>query len=235
YKPWPNVVKFLSQFPKGSLVLDCGCGNGKYLNCLPSTLQFIGFDRSYPLLRLSKEKGATEVLQADCETLVFRDGIMDGCISVAVIHHLITVESRAAAIKEMVRCTKIHGEILVSVWAFEQEKGTIGARQFDSQDVLVPWKLQKSHCAALDEKDTNFSSDVNAKLEDTSLPTQQPVCAAAESSDLIMLKRYYHVFKRDELYNLCASIKNIQVVDLYLHANNWIIILKKIEATAKKA
>ena len=32
YKPWPRVVDFLGSFPSGSLVLDVGCGNGKYMN-----------------------------------------------------------------------------------------------------------------------------------------------------------------------------------------------------------
>jgi alkylated DNA repair protein alkB family protein 8 len=32
HKPWPGVVDFLRSFPSGSLVLDIGCGNGKYMN-----------------------------------------------------------------------------------------------------------------------------------------------------------------------------------------------------------
>lgn len=32
YKPWPKVADFLSNIPKGSFVLDIGCGNGKNLN-----------------------------------------------------------------------------------------------------------------------------------------------------------------------------------------------------------
>lgn len=32
YKPWPRVVEFLRLFPTGSIVLDIGCGNGKYMN-----------------------------------------------------------------------------------------------------------------------------------------------------------------------------------------------------------
>jgi alkylated DNA repair protein alkB family protein 8 len=32
HKPWPRVVDFLRTFPSGSLILDVGCGNGKYMN-----------------------------------------------------------------------------------------------------------------------------------------------------------------------------------------------------------
>ena len=32
YKPWPRVVDFIRSFASGSLILDVGCGNGKYMN-----------------------------------------------------------------------------------------------------------------------------------------------------------------------------------------------------------
>ncbi len=32
HKPWPRVVDFLRSFSSGSLILDVGCGNGKYMN-----------------------------------------------------------------------------------------------------------------------------------------------------------------------------------------------------------
>ncbi|EPT25059.1 methyltransferase domain-containing protein [Toxoplasma gondii ME49] len=35
YKPWPKVRTFLEGLPKYSLVVDVGCGNGKYLQCVP--------------------------------------------------------------------------------------------------------------------------------------------------------------------------------------------------------
>ena len=41
YKPWPRVVEFLQTFPSGSLVLDVGCGNGKYMN-IRNDLMMVG-------------------------------------------------------------------------------------------------------------------------------------------------------------------------------------------------
>lgn len=32
HKPWPRVVDFLQTFSPNSLILDVGCGNGKYMN-----------------------------------------------------------------------------------------------------------------------------------------------------------------------------------------------------------
>lgn len=31
HKQWPSVTKFLRSLEKGTLLLDVGCGNGKYL------------------------------------------------------------------------------------------------------------------------------------------------------------------------------------------------------------
>ncbi len=32
HRPWPRVVDFLRTFPSSSLILDVGCGNGRYMN-----------------------------------------------------------------------------------------------------------------------------------------------------------------------------------------------------------
>lgn len=31
HKPWPNVLDFVNSFSIGSVLVDIGCGNGKYL------------------------------------------------------------------------------------------------------------------------------------------------------------------------------------------------------------
>lgn len=30
HKPWPNVEKFVQNIPPGGILIDVGCGNGKY-------------------------------------------------------------------------------------------------------------------------------------------------------------------------------------------------------------
>lgn len=47
YKPWPIVESFLQQLPIGSVGLDVGCGNGKYLAVNPNIF-IIASDRSVP-------------------------------------------------------------------------------------------------------------------------------------------------------------------------------------------
>jgi hypothetical protein len=62
YKPWPIIAHFLSTLPAGSVGLDSGTGNGKYLP-LPldrpsGSIYTIGLDRSRNLLEIARTAGA---------------------------------------------------------------------------------------------------------------------------------------------------------------------------------
>lgn len=56
YKPWPKIAKYLESLPIGSLNLDVGCGNGKYLGVNPSNIFCIGTDRSINLLEICRTR-----------------------------------------------------------------------------------------------------------------------------------------------------------------------------------
>ncbi|KAF6831128.1 tRNA-methyltransferase trm9 [Colletotrichum plurivorum] len=53
YKPWPLVSSFLLSLPPGSVGLDAGCGNGKYIGVNPS-LFIVASDRSANLVSLAR-------------------------------------------------------------------------------------------------------------------------------------------------------------------------------------
>ncbi|CAK7275071.1 tRNA methyltransferase, has a role in tRNA modification [Sporothrix epigloea] len=127
YAPWPLVAQFLAAQPAGSIGLDVGCGNGKYLsgasgappprsgaNETDSTDQqlfILGSDRSEALVRLARAKHArrqrgADVLLADSLALPFRDQCADFIICIAVVHHLSTRERRQAAVQELLRCVR---------------------------------------------------------------------------------------------------------------------------------
>lgn len=119
YAKWPKVATFLNSLPSGSLVLDAGCGNGKYLG-LNSGCFFIGCDISAPLINICADRGH-EVVVADAVNLPYRSGYGDAAISIAVLHHLSTGSRRKKAIDELVRVVKKGGLVLITVWAVEQE------------------------------------------------------------------------------------------------------------------
>ncbi|CAA7024285.1 unnamed protein product [Microthlaspi erraticum] len=123
FAKWPKVAAFLESLPSGSVILDAGCGNGKYLGLNPNCF-FIGCDISNPLIKICSEKGQ-EVLVADAVNLPYREGFGDSAISIAVLHHLSTENRRKKAIEELVRVVKPGGFVLITVWAAEQEDKTL--------------------------------------------------------------------------------------------------------------
>ncbi|GFQ02807.1 alkylated DNA repair protein alkb homolog 8 [Phtheirospermum japonicum] len=119
FAKWPKVQTFLNSLPSGSLILDAGCGNGKYLGLNPHCY-FIGCDISGPLIKICSDKG-NEVLVADAVNLPYRTGYGDAAISIAVLHHLSTESRRKGAVEELIRVVKTGGLVLITVWAREQE------------------------------------------------------------------------------------------------------------------
>ncbi|XP_027338794.1 tRNA (carboxymethyluridine(34)-5-O)-methyltransferase [Abrus precatorius] len=123
FAKWPKVAAFLSSLQSGSLVLDAGCGNGKYLG-LNHDCFFIGCDISPSLIKICSDRGH-EVLVADAVNLPYRTGFGDAAISIAVLHHLSTENRRRKAIEELVRVVKKGGLVLITVWAVEQEDSSL--------------------------------------------------------------------------------------------------------------
>ncbi|XP_042760998.1 alkylated DNA repair protein alkB homolog 8 isoform X1 [Panthera leo] len=119
HTPWPHVVEFLKALPRGSLVADVGCGNGKYLG-INKELYMIGCDRSQSLVDICRERHF-QAFVCDALAVPIRGGACDACVSIAVIHHFATAERRVAALQELVRLLRPGGKALVYVWAMEQE------------------------------------------------------------------------------------------------------------------
>lgn len=79
YKPWPVVAAFLESIPTGSVGLDAGTGNGKYLITPGREGEFwtIGLDRSESLLRIARHAGARdrECVLGNVMHTCWRDGV----------------------------------------------------------------------------------------------------------------------------------------------------------------
>ncbi|KAJ9167341.1 hypothetical protein P3X46_022004 [Hevea brasiliensis] len=126
FSKWPKVATFLNSLPSGSVILDAGCGNGKYLGLNPDCF-YIGCDISAPLVKICADRGH-EVLVGDAVNLPCRTGFGDAAISIAVLHHLSTEHRRKKAIEELVRVVKKGGLVLITVWAVEQEDESLVAK-----------------------------------------------------------------------------------------------------------
>ena len=73
-------------------------------------------------------------MHCDNLNLPLKDESLDAALSIAVIHHIATVERRVRALRELARVLRVGGKVMISVWAMEQKH-----RKFGSQDVLIPW------------------------------------------------------------------------------------------------
>ncbi|XP_005999468.1 alkylated DNA repair protein alkB homolog 8 isoform X2 [Latimeria chalumnae] len=119
HTPWPKVVEFLKSLPKGALVADVGCGNGKYMG-VNQELYMIGCDQSRNLVDICGERNS-QAFVCNALSVPIRSGVCDACISIAVIHHFSTEERRLAAVAELTRLLRPGGKALIYVWAMEQE------------------------------------------------------------------------------------------------------------------
>lgn len=137
------IEKFLTSLPPGSIGLDIGCGNGKYLP-INNNVFIIGSDRSTNLVQIAKKHEPHTVLVADVLDVPHPAGKFDFAISIAVIHHLSTRERRIDATREILKLLRAGttgppGRALLYVWALEQKSSRRGWDEGDKQDVMVPW------------------------------------------------------------------------------------------------
>jgi alkylated DNA repair protein alkB family protein 8 len=233
HSPWPSVEKFINSLQAGSLMLDVGCGNGKYLGINDKLTKF-GCDRSETLLRVCAQRNY-QVFQCDCLQIPIVDNFADACISIAVIHHLSTQERRLQAIGEMLRVLKINGLALIYVWAKDQQKDNkktsylLQHQKKDNETTNAP----EIATLCIDESQielpihrnrTQFSHTSNGNVL---VPWKLKQKEVAESEQKVFL-RYYHVFDEGELEALCLRHGNVEILDTYYDQGNHCVILKKI-------
>ena len=148
YKPWPIVERFLKDCAPGSIGVDIGCGNGKYLAVNPDIF-IVASDRSVNLVKIASQHQPHSSLVADSLYLPHPLGFFDFAISIAVVHHLSTPQRRiqaVAAILELLRRpmgAETGARALIYVWALEQKHSRRGWDEGDDQDVMVPWVMKQ--------------------------------------------------------------------------------------------
>lgn len=234
HTPWPNVAEFLHSLPDHSVLLDVGCGNGKYLGCNPQLLN-IGCDRSLGLLGVSNSRGQN-VFRCDCLQLPVRSGSIDGCISIAVIHHLASTERRLAALREMARVLRPGGRALVYVWAKDQRKNDKKSSYLRQNKAV---NKERTTEQAQRQKQTE---DISMEQQQVQVPLpvhtnrtefqQQDVYVPWKTKDeqRTTFLRYYHVFEEQELEQLVSQLENVELLRSYYDQGNHCVIFAKKDA-----
>lgn len=198
YQAWPIVKSFMQSREPGSIGIDVGCGNGKYL-AVNKDIFIIGSDRSSNLVSIATQHEPHAAIVADTLALPHQPGRFDFAISIAVIHHLSTPERRQEAVKAILECLRDDGQALIYVWALEQKNSRRGWDEGDEQDVMVPWVMK--------------TGKSNPNKDGTTEKTFQ---------------RYYHLYRSGELQADIASIGGEVVDSGYEKDNWWAICRKSI-------
>jgi tRNA (uracil-5-)-methyltransferase TRM9 len=228
HKPWPVVADFLRAQAAGSIGLDVGCGNGKYLAVNDHVL-LLGCDRSEALVALARRhrgqgsdaavgdpsRPGTEVMTADVLALPFRDAAADFVISVAVIHHLSTRDRRQDAIRQLLRCLRRpDSQVLIFVWALEQASSRRGWDEGGDQDLLVPWVIKANQPTA---RKLNKAADADTA------PEPEPKVGPADQT----FQRYYHLYRKGELDEDVVAAGGQVLSSGYDRDNWWVIATRR--------
>ena len=258
HKPWPKVLEFINSYNEiPNILIDVGCGNGKYLGHHRNMIQ-LGCDYSSGLLSICRKKNF-EGIRCDCLAIPFRDEIANVCICIAVIHHLSTEERRKRAIHEIARILKSDGKsrALIYAWAKEQDKDDIPSSYLkqgkssshgNATDHLEESKQEKCNTQfpfvlPVHKNRTNFEytdllvpwktkiHEVGSKSETSN--NSKISCISSEIKETAqcdrskIFHRYYHVFCEGELEQLVLSVPNLQIEKSYYDQGNWCVIFKK--------
>ena len=206
YKPWPIVERFLRDLADGSVGLDVGCGNGKYLAVNPNVF-IIASDRSNNLVKIATQHQPHASIVADNLSLPHPRSTLDFAISIAVIHHLSTPNRRIqaiAAVLEVLRPSIMNqsggtqnqgGKALIYVWALEQKHSRRGWKEGDDQDVMVPWVMKQNPTAGSHQESKTFN-------------------------------RYYHLYRQGELEQDIAKAGGRVIGSGYEKDNWWAIAIR---------
>lgn len=241
YKPWPIVADFLLKQPKGSIGIDVGCGNGKYLSVNPDVF-IVGSDRSCGLIQCAHGINTRyNVVIADGLQLPHKDGTFDFAISIAVVHHWTTRERRVAAIAHILSKLRSEGEALVYCWALEQRESRRGYHEGMEQDVLVPWvlkgKQQPQKCRKTKgelkidvsmvppQERAQYIAKKKRERQEMQRIDQQQVVEEQEQNQQTKY-RFYHLYREGELEEDCRAANGVVVATGY-EKDNWYAVVKK--------
>ena len=124
---WKWTHHFIKDIPKGSTILDIGCGNGRNL-CCPRMIMY-GIDISLEQLKnFPKPEGeynqGYNLVLSNMIAIPYRSNIFHYIIVIASFHHLTRLEDRRLCLFEMKRVSSNGVNTILYVWSINQPKNT---------------------------------------------------------------------------------------------------------------
>ncbi len=137
----PELENLAARWQKGRL-LNIGCGHGPDFLPFRSTFELYGLDFSSEMIKMARRYShkfefPVNLVVADALHLPFANDSFDWAIAVASYHHLKGRPDQLAALEELKRVLKPHGEAFLTVWNRCQPRFW-----FVGRETAVPWKAQ---------------------------------------------------------------------------------------------
>lgn len=122
---WLDILKKYGKLHQHSMVLDIGCGTGRYAVPLAErcSCSVVGIDVSKKMLDEGRKKLGSNKVQwicADAEDLPFLKGVFDHCLMSMVVHH---IRKKQKGFNEVYRVLVTNGICLIRTCSHEQLKG----------------------------------------------------------------------------------------------------------------
>lgn len=112
-----KVSNYLKELVKDKIVLDAGCGTGKFLNVLEnSSSKYIGIDLSNYQLEKARQKSKKSTSEFICSNLTnipLNDNSLDLIISTWVLGTITDLDEREKCLNELKRILKPNGIIIL--------------------------------------------------------------------------------------------------------------------------
>ena len=161
-KPWQEMVFLFDNINEGDRVLDLGCGNGRFSEIILPRASYVGLDNSERLIALAKNRYPdAEFVVADALDIPFPDNSFDKVYSIALLHHIASLEMRQQVLSEIKRVLKPNGLAIITVWdlwskpkrkrsiIWQSFLSFLGLSKLDLCDVMIEWQGVKDfyfHC-----------------------------------------------------------------------------------------
>lgn len=132
-----KVANFLAKIAKNKIVLDAGCGTGKFLPILESNAsKYIGIDLSNEQLKIAKEKSNKKSTEFFCTNLInlpLENNSIDLIISSWVLGTITNLAERTKVLHELQRILSSNGNIILIENAENSEFESIRGRDKDTR------------------------------------------------------------------------------------------------------
>ena len=154
---WEELKPFVEYVREGDRVLDLGCGNGRLFSALEGKkITYIGVDSSQKLIEIASQKhkdvSNAKFLVVEALNLPFADESFNKVFSIAVLHHIPSLDLQLKFLNEAKRVLKPKGLLILTVWNLGHLKPSLllkytilkilGKSKLDWRDVFYPWKKQ---------------------------------------------------------------------------------------------